>query len=173
MILRFMGVNFTAINEGSALIPSRVGDEEKPIFAVADGEGDSGAGKPLPPAKTPEQDKAMWEGMSRFSSHLSTPVLSDAAAYYNAGSAALVLLLIGIAIGVFFYFRQRRQRNGYWLTSREESIPLSRNLGGDETPPRNGILDHDSKGKARELNEPVFDVGSDDEGDYRDHVGTK
>ena len=61
MILRFMGVNFSAINEGSALIPSKVGDEDKPLFTISDGDKDSGV-KPLPPAKTPEQDKAMWEG---------------------------------------------------------------------------------------------------------------
>jgi carboxypeptidase D len=60
MMLRFMGVNFSAITEGSALIPSKVGDEEKPIFApggVKDNDG-----KTSQPPKTPEQDKAMWEG---------------------------------------------------------------------------------------------------------------
>ena len=59
MILRFMGVNFTTIVDGSARIPSSVGDDVKPI---------PGNLKPVtPPAgtgKSPEQDKAMWEGDS-------------------------------------------------------------------------------------------------------------
>jgi carboxypeptidase D len=59
MILRFMGVNFSSITDGSARIPSSVGDDVKPVFVPEDR-------KPIPPpaggGKTPEQDKAMWEG---------------------------------------------------------------------------------------------------------------
>lgn len=60
MILRFMGVNFSAIMDGSARIPSSVGTIMKPVFIE-----DSKASKtPAPvPGKTPEQDKAMWEGV--------------------------------------------------------------------------------------------------------------
>ena len=59
MILRFMGVNFTAITEpeGSVRIPSSVGDDTKPLPAALDTEPAS-----TPASKTPEQDKAMWEG---------------------------------------------------------------------------------------------------------------
>ena len=60
MILRFMGVNFSAITDGTALIPSKVGDEEKPIPVILEGQDDSKV--PVTPGKTPEQDKAMWEG---------------------------------------------------------------------------------------------------------------
>lgn len=59
MILRFMGVNFSAIVDGSARIPSSIGTETKPIFIA------TSTAKPtnLPVSgKTPEQDKAMWEG---------------------------------------------------------------------------------------------------------------
>lgn len=59
MIMRFTGFNFSAINAGSALIPSSLGTQKKPLFI---GQADV---KPttLPNAgKTPEQDKAMWEG---------------------------------------------------------------------------------------------------------------
>lgn len=58
MILRFMGVNFSSIADGSARIPSSVGDDVKPLFVPEDQ-------KSTPPpgaGKTPEQDKAMWEG---------------------------------------------------------------------------------------------------------------
>ena len=62
MILRFMGMNFSAITDGSARIPSKVGDDEKPIPTTIDGDKDANS-NPVPTGKTPEQDKAMWEGM--------------------------------------------------------------------------------------------------------------
>lgn len=61
MILRFMGMNFSAITDGSARIPSKVGNEEKPIPTIVDGDKDSSP-NPVPVGKTPEQDRAMWEG---------------------------------------------------------------------------------------------------------------
>ena len=68
MILRFMGMNFSAIADGTARIPSSVGDNVKPAFTE---EKPASAAPPRPTTKTPEQDKAMWEGMislSRFGS---------------------------------------------------------------------------------------------------------
>jgi len=58
MILRFMGVNFTSILEGSARIPSNVGADSKPVYQ----ETSSEPAAPVPTGKTPQQDKAMWEG---------------------------------------------------------------------------------------------------------------
>jgi hypothetical protein len=60
MMLRFMGVNFTAIVDGSAKIPSTIGTITKPIFV----EEHNAIPTNVAPAKTPEQDKAMWEGQS-------------------------------------------------------------------------------------------------------------
>ena len=62
MILRFMDVNFSAITEGSARIPSKVGNDEKPVPVLLDGEKSDDSAIPVPAGKTPEQDKAMWEG---------------------------------------------------------------------------------------------------------------
>ena len=59
MILRFMGVNFSSIADGSARIPSSVGDDVKPVFVPGDQKPSS---PPAGAGKTPEQDKAMWEG---------------------------------------------------------------------------------------------------------------
>lgn len=60
MILRFMGMNFSAIFHGSATIPSRIGDKDtKPIFQ----EGTEHPATNSPTGKTPEQNKAKWEGM--------------------------------------------------------------------------------------------------------------
>jgi carboxypeptidase D len=61
MMLRFMGVNFTAIVDGSAKIPSTIGTIAKPIFVE-----DHNTTPTPAPAKTPEQDKAMWEGSCFF-----------------------------------------------------------------------------------------------------------
>jgi len=59
MMLRFMGMNFSAITDGTARIPSSVGDDEKPSFIESKPTSDT----PIPSTtKTPEKDKAMWEG---------------------------------------------------------------------------------------------------------------
>lgn len=57
MILRFMGVNFSAITDGSAGIPSQVGGDTKPVPVL----DDATSSTPVP-TKSAEQDKAMWEG---------------------------------------------------------------------------------------------------------------
>jgi hypothetical protein len=60
MILRFMGTNFSAIVDGSANIPSSIGDNDtKPIFQK---ETDPSATNTPGSGKTPQQNKAMWEG---------------------------------------------------------------------------------------------------------------
>lgn len=64
MMLRFMGMNFSAITDGTARIPSSVGDDEKPSFI----ESKPASAAPMPSTtKTPEQDKAMWEGTTKKS----------------------------------------------------------------------------------------------------------
>ncbi|THH11718.1 hypothetical protein EW145_g477 [Phellinidium pouzarii] len=146
MIMRFMGVNFSSIVDGSARIPSKVGDEEKPMPIVMEGETDGDAAIPVPAGKTPQQDKAMWEG-----------------------SAALVLVLIALAIGLFLFFRRRRKTGDLSIGTREEGIPLRQNIGGRD------IDEHEEngkyKGKGRTLeSEEIFDVGegSDEESVYHD-----
>lgn len=59
MILRFMGVNFSAIADGSARIPSNVGDDVKPVLVPQDHKPTP---TPIGTGKSPEQDRAMWEG---------------------------------------------------------------------------------------------------------------
>lgn len=61
MILRFMHVNFSALADGSARIPSSVGADAKPHFVtLGEAEGGEGEGKP---GKTEEQHTAMEEGV--------------------------------------------------------------------------------------------------------------
>ncbi|TFK72001.1 alpha/beta-hydrolase [Pluteus cervinus] len=148
MILRFMGFNFSAIVEGSAKIPSSIGGDTKPVFV-----GGDAAPTNTPPAKTPEQDKAMWE------------------AYYNAGSAALVLVIIFLIIGAFVWYRMRRR--GLKLPvneNSEEHIPLNASNiynQSDMNDDRETESFRQRKGKERATGsqEAIFDVGesSDDE----------
>ncbi|KAH0587996.1 Cell death protease [Termitomyces sp. 'cryptogamus'] len=168
MILRFMDFNFSSIFEGSAKIPSSLGNVKKPVFV---GEEEAKPSTPPVSGKTPEQDKAMWE------------------AYYNAGSAALVLILIFAGIGIFVWCRFRRPRTVKLAGNEEESIPLnaSRRMEDevdDEAAveeARSQFSDGDGiswqgrgKGKGkeraieREVHEPpIFDMGDSDAEDDR------
>jgi len=159
MMLRFMGVNFTAIVDGSARIPSTIGTDAKPIFV----EGHDAKPTP-PPAKTPEQDKAMWE------------------AYYNAGSAALVLVLVFVIIGTFVWCRLRRKRVQLPFGRVEESIPLNTSMRGDDEEDVD-VVRQKRKGKER-LREsgasseplaepPIFDVGDSDDEEFKHHTRHK
>ncbi|KAI6100155.1 carboxypeptidase KEX1 [Pisolithus sp. B1] len=141
MILRFVDMNFSAIVDGSARIPSSVGDDSKPIFFE-----DTFPSKM--PAKSPEEVSAQW------------------AAYYNAGSAVLILLLIAIAIGVCIWCRIRRRPFQLLRqtsnTISEENIPLNSTLDSDD------VLHRKFKGKERatedeEIGTTIFDVGDDED----------
>ncbi|KAF8914278.1 alpha/beta-hydrolase [Gymnopilus junonius] len=148
MMLRFMGMNFSAIVDGSARIPSTIGNEVKPVFV----EQHQASQAPVTPAKTPEQDKAMWE------------------AYYNAGSAGIVLVLVFAVIGTFVWCRIRRRRalSLPLHNTEDEAIPLNTRENEseedvEETRQRKG------KERAREpfADPPIFDVGDSDEEDYK------
>ncbi|KIM46518.1 hypothetical protein M413DRAFT_24234 [Hebeloma cylindrosporum] len=149
MMLRFMGVNFTAIVDGSAKIPSTIGTIAKPIFVE-----EHNATPIAVPAKSPEQDKAMWE------------------AYYNAGSAALVLLLVFLVIGGFVWCRLRRKRVQLPLSQVEESIPLNSSIRRDDEEEdvvrqRKGKERSRDGGPAVEPLEPIFDVGDSDDEEFK------
>lgn len=90
-------------------------------------------------------------------------------AYYNAGSAALVLFLLAFAIGLFIFCRRRRRTGDLSIGTAEESIPLSQNVGSHETNEHDGGSLYKGKGRALE-SQTIFDVGegSDDEGEYHD-----
>ncbi|KAH9045309.1 alpha/beta-hydrolase [Lactarius pseudohatsudake] len=149
MMLRFMGMNFSAIADGTARIPSSVGDDVKPSFIES--KPASATSTPTT-TKTPEQDKAMWE------------------AYYNAGSAAIVLLLIVAGLGTVFWCRMRKRRLQGLPVSRneEEYIPLTHGMPNTSDPPdASEFRARKGKERAQETGvEPIFDVGdSDEEGD--------
>ncbi|EUC56194.1 pheromone-processing carboxypeptidase KEX1 [Rhizoctonia solani AG-3 Rhs1AP] len=144
MILRFMQVDFTKLSGGSAtVVPSKLGDEVKPISAgleTGKNTTDAGTGDGK---KNTEKDKAMWE------------------AYYNAGSAALILVIILVFIGLFLYWRSRRSSklgrvNLPTEQEQEERIPLSTNVGAGVSRDDLG-QDRDRRGES----EPIFDVGDD------------
>ena len=98
----------------------------------------------------------------------------SSSAYYNAGSAALVLLLIFLAIGVFFWCRTRGRRRMSQVRLEEESIPLQSSVDDED-----GFRQRAGKGKERALGdaserEEMFAVAdSDDEDELKGPVHTR
>lgn len=92
-------------------------------------------------------------------------------AYYNAGTVALIVVLIAVSIGTVLYCRSRRKAGTSRITlgegnatgTAEESIPLT--LASHEEARRR-------KGKGRaiperiEEEEEIFEIGSDGEETY-------
>jgi len=103
-----------------------------------------------------------------------TEILIAPPAYYNAGSAALVLLLVLLAIGAFFWCRIRSRRRVSQVRLEEESIPLHSSMGDDE-----GFRQRAGKGKERALGdaserEEMFAVAdSDDEDEFKSSTATR
>ena len=108
------------------------------------------------------------------------------AAYYNAGSAALVLVLIFLVIGLFIWCRVRRKRVVKLPTTRpdedEENIPLNPSSLGERQHDEisSELVGFRGKGKERSRNgdisppeePPIFDVGdSDDDEEYKKQPG--
>lgn len=88
-------------------------------------------------------------------------------AYYNAGSAAIVLVLILAVLGTVLWYRIRRRKlHGLPISkNEEENIPLTQSLpaeDGDSLDDR-GISIRKGKGRAQEAGlSPIFDVGDSD-----------
>lgn len=151
MMLRFMNVDFTKLTGGSARIPSAVGDDVKPLIGLSGG-GDGSTDPNGVHVPTAAEEKARWD------------------AYYNAGTAALVFVLIALAIGLFLYFRSKQNKKvgayGEVNGDVEESIPLNRSHAElEENRRRKG------KGRATEPDyqdeaETMFEIGSDGEEKY-------
>ena len=171
MILRFMGMNFSAITEGSAKIPSSLGSDVKPVPVLVDAEPTSMP----PPGKSKEQNKAMWEGESVMCTR-ATSLYSQLAhaAYYNAGSAALVLVIIAVLIAGFIWWRSRKGKlSGVGLpltrddVRPDEEIPLTQSNGNADDHDQDadeGSRERKGKGRATGLTpkEEIFGVGDDE-----------
>ena len=96
----------------------------------------------------------------------------DLKAYYNAGSAALVLLLVLLAFGTSFWCRMRGRRVQLLpfrgILSQEESMPLNSNVGRLDEESGGHRLRKVKNGDAERQTgvqaESIFEIGdSDDE----------
>ena len=82
-----------------------------------------------------------------------------------------MLFLIALAVGLFVFCRNRRRTGKVSLASKdaEESIPLHMGVGNGSdvhADVQNGNGHYKGKGRADDI--AIFDVGSDDEGEYHD-----
>ena len=87
-------------------------------------------------------------------------------AYYNAGSAALVLVLIALVVGGFLWWRsKRRAARGLALATHEEHIPLNSALADEDRASVDGFRPRKGKERASELpeEEAIFEVGDDED----------
>ncbi|ELU38368.1 KEX1 protein [Rhizoctonia solani AG-1 IA] len=111
-----------------------------------------------------------WRQMLLLSSTRVILPVKKRTAYYNAGSAALILVIILVFIGLFLFWRSRRSAklgrvNLPTEQDQEERIPLSTNVGAAVSRDDFG-QDRDRRGES----EPIFDVGDDsgsEDGDKR------
>lgn len=124
MILRWMGVDFLVDAAGpSARIPSQLGDEPERVLVIGSGISSSGkAGKGMivgADGKTEAQvaEEAKWT------------------AYYNAGTAALIFLIVSVLIGSCVLLRLRRRSR---LQRRRHPSLGSGSLGPITLSDRNG-----------------------------------
>jgi carboxypeptidase D len=167
MILRFMDVDVSLVAGNTASSKSRVGDDERVYLGLISSL--AGAGTPL--LKGGNTD---WE--------CKLPLIFDytglmSVAWYNAGSAILILLILCSIVGLYFYFRRRRpmhhKRGVVGLPSdhgdEAERVPL-----GSERVEMDDLEDRErrqrkGKGKGRmsdeERGETVFSLGDEDEDD--------
>ena len=99
--------------------------------------------------------------------NLRTEKLTAPPAYYNAGSAALVLLLVLLAIGAFFWCRIRSRRRVSQVRLEEESIPLHSSMGDEGFRQRAWKGKERALGDASEREEMFAVVDSDDEEEFK------
>lgn len=110
--------------------------------------------------------------MGRYDQPLEILGLSHChAAYYNAGSAAVVLVLILAVLGSVLWCRIRRRRlHGLPIRkNEEESIPLTQSYPVEDSDPLDNRRLSSRKGKERAEEaglSPIFDVGDSDEGEH-------
>lgn len=99
---------------------------------------------------------------------MTVKILTTLPAYYNAGSSALVLLLIALAIGIFFWCRRRSRRGVSQVRLEEEHIPLTSSINDDDGPrQRVGKGKERALGDIREREELFAVASSDDEDEFK------
>ena len=136
MILRFMEVDYLKVAGPNAMVPSRVGDEPDRVLITGGGGGFVHVGQDgtrvIPgTGKTEEQvaEEARWR------------------AYYNAGSVALVVMLIAVGLGTWLLLRLRRKaREDKARLGRGGALRLGSQSGGDEAHELERLVDGQEDG---------------------------
>ncbi|KAJ1035316.1 hypothetical protein NDA13_000736 [Ustilago tritici] len=171
MIVRFMEIDYMKVAGPNALIPSRVGNEPDRVLITGGGGGVAavgGDGSPLIPGtgKTEEMvaEEARWR------------------AYYDAGSLALVILLIAVSVGTWLLLRARkRKRLERGRIGRGGALSLASTaelggenggalgVGGDHELER--LVGEDKRDEEEdEVQETVWDVGAETDSDREENA---
>ena len=117
MITRFMGVDLTLLPGVLGATKGKLGGVDK--VALSTDAGQSGG---LPLFKSGKSDvESEWT-----CSGLVHALMSE---YYNAGSAVLILIILGSIVGLYFYVRKRRR----W-TRRRVGLPTTRDDALERVP---------------------------------------
>lgn len=156
MMLRFMGVDLLAAAGPSARIPSRLGDEKDRMVLIGGGGGTEKDERPMIPGvdgKTEAEvaEEAKW------------------AAYYNAGSAALIVLILLVGAGACVLLRLRRRSRAFALPERRDENHELEHLvvdGGEDRYSDEATGSRKQSDALEAQEQEIFDVGdeSDDEG---------
>jgi carboxypeptidase D len=173
MLLRFMNTDFLSAAGGAAQVPSRIGSETEAIVGPIHANGTAlapsapGGGGVLSsePLDASLEVEAVGSGAEAVRQ-----------AYYNAGSAALLVLLVLACAAIFLCLRARTRRDGSggvggdMLPLEDARRPTSGTAGRSRRRHRKGALSLASTVSEgpHELDELVVDRPEDDEDDDED-----
>lgn len=173
MIVRFMGIDYMKVAGPNVMIPSRVGDEPDRVLVTGGGGGGDVAqigtdGSRVIPGsgKTEEQvaDEARWR------------------AYYDAGSLALVVLLVAVSVGTCLLLRARKRRHlernrigrggALRLATTTEFGAVRGGTPGSDNHELERLVGGKPTAEDEEEGEQIFDVGEDEFSDSnsKDHA---
>lgn len=152
MMVRFMGIDFMKVAGPNALIPSRVGDEPDRVLITGGGGGVAEIGKDgsrvIPGSGKTEgevAEEARWR------------------AYYDAGSFALLILVLAVGVGTWLLLRARKHRRlDSKRIGRGGALRLASTTQLGPTPNGNGDdheLEHLVGGKRAEDEDDVEEQG--------------
>jgi carboxypeptidase D len=134
MLSRFLSTDYISAAGAAALVPSRIGNEEASIVGETHINGTAlDASNPLS-----SDSDGLLENSSSSSSLSDTAKSPVADAYYNIGAALLVLLIV-VAFGSCFIYRQRKRRRSIFSKGFSLGGTSNNNINNGQIDSPNGV----------------------------------